>query len=122
MAGTFEAFAWENTSDHDSEEALLKALRDFNAMRKTIKKPLTASAVDRLLAKLKKDFQKEDWIPVLNQSTDHCWQDIYPLKGPEDLKPAKGKKQFTTQEEYAAKPNAINTSALDKIQAIFGGA
>ena len=121
-ATAFEAFAWENTSDPDSEEALLKALRDFESMRKKIKKPLTDSTIERLLAKLRKDFQREDWIPVLNQSTDHCWQDIYQLKVQEDLKPAKGKKQFTTQEEYAAKPNAINTSQLDKIQAIFGGA
>lgn len=61
----------------DSE--LLKALNEFAAMRKQIKKPLTQGAVDRLLKNLSK-FSREEWIPILNQSTDHCWQDIYALK------------------------------------------
>lgn len=121
-ATPFEVFARENSPDRESETALLKALRDFELMRNKIKKPLTDSAVERLLAKLQKSFQKEDWVQVLNQSTDHCWQDLYQLKVPEDLKPARGKKQFTTQEEYDSKPSSINTSQMDKIQAIFGGA
>ena len=58
---------------------LLKALNEFAAMRKQIKKPLTQGAVDRLLHNLSK-FSREEWIPILNQSTDHCWQDIYALK------------------------------------------
>lgn len=121
-AGAFEAFAWEHTSDHESEQELLKALRDFEGMRKKIKKPLSDSTVERLLARLLKDFRKEDWIAVLNQSTDHCWQDLYQLKGPEDQKPAKKQKQYTTQAEYADKPQAIDTGKLDKIKNIFGGA
>ncbi len=121
-ATPFEVFARENSPDRESEVALLKALRDFELMRNKIKKPLTDSAVERLLAKLQKSFQQEDWVQVLNQSTDHCWQDLYPLKGPEELKPARGRKQYTTKEEYDSKPSSINTSQLDKIQAIFGGA
>ena len=71
-ADAFREFAGENAD-------LLKALREFSSMRSQIKKPLTAAAQTRLLSKLK-TFQESEWIPILNQSVDHCWQDIYALK------------------------------------------
>lgn len=64
------------------------ALNDFEEMRKKIKKPLTSSAKDRLLARLdnlsKNDKEK---VAILNQSVDHCWQDVYPLKEPINTEP-----------------------------------
>ena len=73
-ADAFREFAGE-------DETLLQALRDFSAMRTKIKRPLTPAAQTRLLSRLKKDFSPAEWVPVLNQSVDHCWQSIYPLGG-----------------------------------------
>lgn len=71
-ADAFSVFAAE-----DSE--LLSALRDFEKMRNKIKKPLTDRAKTMLINKLKKEFHPEDWIPALERSISHCWQDIYPI-------------------------------------------
>ena len=71
-ADAFAEFAGENAD-------LLKALREFSSMRSQIKKPLTPAAQTRLLSKLK-SFPESERIPILNQSVDHCWQDIYALK------------------------------------------
>ena len=68
----FSVFAAE-----DSE--LLSALRDFEKMRNKIKKPLTDRAKTMLINKLRKEFHPEDWIPALERSISHCWQDIYPV-------------------------------------------
>lgn len=59
---------------------LLQALREFDEMRTKIKHPLTDPAKERIVAKLKSDFPREQWIAVLNQSVDHSWQGIFPLK------------------------------------------
>lgn len=61
------------------DDALLKTLRDFEKMRMKIKKPLSDRAKSLLLSKLK-TFQKEEWIPILEQSIYCCWQGIFPLK------------------------------------------
>lgn len=71
-ADAFSVFAAD-----DSE--LLSALRDFEKMRNKIKKPLTDRAKTMLINKLKKEFRPEDWIPALERSISHCWQDIYPV-------------------------------------------
>ena len=71
-ADAFSVFAAD-----DSE--LLSALRDFEKMRNKIKKPLTDRAKTMLINKLKKEFHPEDWIPALERSISHCWQDIYPV-------------------------------------------
>ncbi len=59
---------------------LMSVLKEFERMRKSIKKPLTDGAKERLAAKLRADFPPEQWKAVLEQSIDKCWQDIYPLK------------------------------------------
>ena len=89
-ADAFAEFAGDNAD-------LLKALQEFKAMRSQIKKPLTQAAQDRLLSKLKKDFSPAEWIPVLNQSVDHCWQDIYPLKTQAPNKPASTSRNIKTE-------------------------
>ena len=52
---------------------------DFVKMRKTIKKPLTDNAMLRAFNKLeemcKGDTAKA--VRILNNTTDHCWQDLY---------------------------------------------
>lgn len=58
------------------------AWNDFVAMRKTIKKPLSERARKMALNKLEElapgDIETQKLL--LDQSTYHCWQDIYPLK------------------------------------------
>lgn len=62
-------------------DALQTALSDFIKMRKAIKKPLTDNALQRLINKLYKlSADTDTQIAILNQSTDHCWQDLYELK------------------------------------------
>lgn len=71
----FDDFAGENM-------ALLSALHDFEAMRKTIKKPLTDRAKQMLLNKLQSLSPDPDvQVAILNQSIFHNWQGIFPPKG-----------------------------------------
>nr|DAH72630.1 MAG TPA: hypothetical protein [Caudoviricetes sp.] len=75
-ARTRDAFAAFAAGDVE----LLNALKEFEKMRKSIKKPLTDGAKGRLISKLKAEYPPEQWKLVLQQSIDKCWQDIYPLK------------------------------------------
>lgn len=50
-------------------------------MRRAIKKPMTERAILMLIHKLEKLHEKgHDVNACLDQSTLHCWQDVYPLK------------------------------------------
>ena len=52
-------------------------------MRNKIKKPLaTKQALTRIMNKIEKlsGGDNDLAIKILNQSTDHCWQDVYELK------------------------------------------
>lgn len=68
-----------NTYTNDSE--LLETLMDFEKMRKSIKRPMTERAWKILFSKLDElspDISGK--IEVLNQSIEHCWQSVYPLR------------------------------------------
>jgi predicted phage replisome organizer len=67
---------YKDFADGDSE--LYQALKEHEEMRKKIKKPMTDGAKKRMITELKK-YPREEWIPMLNQSTDHCWQGVFPL-------------------------------------------
>ena len=103
-ADAFAAFAGD-------DDELLAALRDFAKMRKSIKKPLTDEAAKRLLSKLQKDFPREDWVPVINQSVDHCWQGLFPLKD--------GAAQSQRNYRNAAKTQRTAMDDLRDLHAIF---
>ena len=50
-------------------------------MRKTIKKPMTSKALELLFKNLEKLTNlEEEKIAILNQSIEHGWQTVYPLK------------------------------------------
>lgn len=68
------------------DDQLLKSLLDFADMRKAIKKPLsTERAVQMLLKKLDSvAADSKTKIAVLEQSTFHNWQGVFPLKGDND--------------------------------------
>lgn len=93
------------------DDELLAALRDFAKMRKSIKKPLTDEAAKRLLSKLQKDFPREDWVAVINQSVDHCWQGLFPLKD--------GAAQSQRNYGNAAKTQRTAMDDLRDLHAIF---
>lgn len=83
--GPFEEFAKDN-------KELLEALKAFEEMRKTIKKPLTEKAKQMVCNKLKKMAepyidQERYMIESLEQSTVNCYQGVFPVKDFEDNKP-----------------------------------
>lgn len=74
-----------NTKDiitnYTNDVELIEALEGFNDMRKSIKKPLTERAWKIIFSKLDSispDINTK--IAVLNQSIEHSWQSVYPLK------------------------------------------
>lgn len=74
---TFEDVFSEN---HFSKE-LENTIKDFIDMRKTIKKPMTTKALELLIKNLEKLTNlEEEKIEILNQSIEHGWQTVYPLK------------------------------------------
>lgn len=88
----FAEFAGDNTE-------LLSALREFDKMRTSKKKPLTDRARKMLCDKLTKDFQPCEWVQVLEQSIFNTWQGIFPLT---DSKTQNQPKKLTAEEEYTA--------------------
>ena len=74
---TFEEVFEENTFGGELEATL----KDFIDMRKAIKKPMTTKALELLIKNLNKLTNLEDEkIAILNQSIEHGWQTVYPLR------------------------------------------
>lgn len=68
-----------------------ETLKDFIDMRKTIKKPMTTRALELLIKNLKKLTNLEqEQIAILNQSIEHGWQTVYPLKQTSNYSNSKG--------------------------------
>ena len=68
---------------YPNDELLDSAFKEFLVMRNKIKKPLaTKQALTRMMNKIDRlsGGDNELSIKILNQSTDHCWQDVYELK------------------------------------------
>ena len=68
---------------YPNDELLNNAFKEFLTMRNKIKKPLaTKQALTRMMNRLEKlsGGDNDLAIKILNQSTDHCWQDVYELK------------------------------------------
>ena len=79
---------YKKEDGENSTTSLDTALEEFKEMRKMIKKPLTSKALNRLVAKLDKLWKNDtEKSAILNQSVDHCWQDVYPLKEPITTEP-----------------------------------
>ena len=53
--------------------------KDFEAMRKQIRKPMSERAKKLIVARLQK-FGEDKANEILEQSIVNCWQDVYPLK------------------------------------------
>lgn len=68
---------------YPNDELLNNSFKEFLTMRNKIKKPLaTKQALTRMMNKIEKLSCGDNdlAIKILNQSTDHCWQDVYELK------------------------------------------
>lgn len=68
---------------YPNDELLNSAFKEFLVMRNKIKKPIaTKQALTRMMNKIEKlsGGDNDLAIKILNQSTDHCWQDVYELK------------------------------------------
>lgn len=73
----------EPTVYYPNDELLDSAFKEFLIMRNKIKKPIaTKQALTRMMNKIEKlsGGDNDLAIKILNQSTDHCWQDVYELK------------------------------------------
>lgn len=94
---TFEEVLAEN----NCSEELESSIRDFIDMRKTIKKPMTSKALELLFKNLEKLTNlEEEKIAILNQSIEHGWQTVYPLKTNNMRNSSKGEiKEEEKQEE-----------------------
>lgn len=74
---------------YPNDELLNSAFKEFLTMRNKIKKPIvTKQAMTRIRNKIENlsGGDNDLAIRILNQSTDHCWQDVYPLKEESQLK------------------------------------
>lgn len=68
---------------YPNDELLNSAFKEFLVMRNKIKKPIaTKQALTRMMNRIEKlsGGDNDLAIKILNQSTDHCWQDLYELK------------------------------------------
>lgn len=71
--GVFEEFA-------NGNQELLEVLKDFDKMRNEMKKPMSDRAKSLFVNKLKKEFPKEQWIAVVEQSILRGWDTVWPLR------------------------------------------
>lgn len=68
---------------YPEDELLNEAFKEFLSMRNKIKKPIsTKQALTRMMNKIDKlsGGDNDLAVKILNQSVDHCWQDVYELK------------------------------------------
>lgn len=107
---SFEDVFLENQCSKELENTL----KDFIDMRKTIKKPMTTKALELLLKNLERLTNlEEEKIAILNQSIEHGWQTVYPLKN-NNSNQNKQEKSKPEQREYAK-------GELNKLYSNLGG-
>lgn len=88
-------------NENFTDEELKQTIYEFIKMRKAIKKPMTTRALELLIEKLNKMASNEkEKIAILNQSIEHGWQTVYPLKTNNMRNSSKGEiKEEEKQEE-----------------------
>lgn len=78
---------------YPNDKLLDSAFKEFLTMRNKIKKPIaTKNALTRIMNRIDRlsGGDNDLAVKILNQSTDHCWQDVYLLKDEQE----KGKSVF----------------------------
>ena len=62
------------------DKKLLEALREFEQMRRKIKKPFAnENSKERFVHELERKIPPGEIVEALYQSVDHCWQGVFPL-------------------------------------------
>lgn len=86
----------------DLPENLQNALRDFEQMRKSIKKPLTDKARKMLLNKLDRlaGDDADLKVKILEQSIFHSWQGVFELKETYENTRVRAESKATTSEDF----------------------
>ena len=106
----------EPTVYYPNDELLNSAFKEFLVMRNKIKKPIaTKQALTRMMNKIEKlsGGDNDLAIKILNQSTDHCWQDVYELKDDkQNFRPKN--KNFQNQSKQAKFERLMNQIKEDE--------
>lgn len=63
----------------NGDEELLKALRDYDRMRREKRKSLTQTMRRSLCQQLDEEFQPCEWVEIIKQATRQGWLKFYPL-------------------------------------------
>lgn len=63
----------------NGDEELLKALRDYDQMRREKRKSLTQTMRRSLCRQLDEEFQPCEWVEIIKQATRQGWLKFYPL-------------------------------------------
>lgn len=102
------------------DQTLLVALRDYEAMRNKIRKPMTDRARELAVLNLQKlGCSAEERVAIVNQSVANSWAGLFPLDAPSNRGGASRQKKYMTSAEYAEVPP--DPMALRAIQKMMGG-
>jgi len=98
-------------SDFTSNSDLINTLKDFEEMRKKIKKPMSDRAKRMLINELNKLADTDEKkIAILEQSIFHSWQGVFPLK--EDKPQNQGQQQKPTFNNF--KGRSYDAKAIEE--------
>ena len=93
------------------DEEMLSLLKEFEAMRKRQKKPMTDRAKQMLVDKLK-TFPEDRRKPALEESIYNCWSSVYDHNDREQKQTAKEKAQDARQKEWSRPVEVDETERL----------
>lgn len=99
-----------------ADDRVAAAFDEFARMRKMIKKPLTDLATKRAVNKIHtlSADDPERAVAILNQSVDHCWQDLYELKDDAMTKPlTKTQSAYGQRSEKVQRAYGFSTERKD---------
>ena len=118
----------------DVEDELKEVFIGFIESRKANKKVMTSRALELAISKARKlSDDLDEQVAIVNQSIEHCWQGLYPLKEPIDkVKQAAGaddenvvlsdeaRKMFDKYEQVFGFPLARNEKNIRGIEGVIG--
>lgn len=101
---------------------LEKALDDFAAARKAMKKPLTDKARELTLSKLQELAPNDEAqkIAIINQSIQRGWQGVFPLKDDDTQQPSKSKGPALKTPYDKLPPKSTDGDDLERLAMMLG--
>jgi hypothetical protein len=110
LVDAFEKYAGDN-------ENIIQAFKDFEEMRKKIRKPLTDKAKELIVKELK-NLTKDDetlTLAILNQSIRNCWQDVFPLRQSQEQDKPKANGVSNSQKGVQPKSREYSESEMNEL-------